>query len=109
MKMPDQLEIADKFGSRLGIEYGTAPLRSRVREFFRWLVSPRVHPCAGFMSTTTNKKIAIKYGQDWVKERGLNHVLELPMDSLNREPVTSLGDSNSDRIRFTWVFVQVGP
>ena len=37
------------------------------------------------MSTTTDKKIAIKYGQDWVKERGLNHVLELPMDSLNRE------------------------
>ena len=24
MKMPDQLEIADKFGSRLGIEYGVA-------------------------------------------------------------------------------------
>ena len=37
------------------------------------------------MSTTTDKKIAIKYGQDWVKERGLSHVLELPMDSLNRE------------------------
>ena len=51
------------------------------------------------MSTTTDKKIAVKYGQDWVKERGLNHVLELPMDSLNRELVTCLAESPSDRLR----------
>ena len=41
------------------------------------------------MSTTTDKKIAVKYGQDWDKGRGLNHVLELPMDSLNRKSITS--------------------
>ena len=53
------------------------------------------------MSTTTDKNIAIKYGQDWDKERGLSHVLELPMDSLNRKLVTSLADTHSDRIRIT--------
>jgi hypothetical protein len=59
MRIPHKLEVADKLGCRLGIEFG-------------------------FMSTTTNKAIAIKYGQDWIATRGLSYVLELKMDSLNR-------------------------
>jgi hypothetical protein len=59
MKMPDQIENASKFGARLGIEYG-------------------------FMSTTTDKAIAVHYGQDTWSGHGLSYVLQFEMDSLNR-------------------------
>ena len=39
---------------------------------------------AGFMSTTTNKQVAIHYGQDWDAERDLNYAMEFVLDSLNR-------------------------
>ena len=36
------------------------------------------------MSTTTDKAVALKYGEDTWSGHGLSHVLELQMDSLNR-------------------------
>ena len=38
----------------------------------------------GFMSTTTNKEVAIKYSKDWDAERDLSYVMQFSMDSLNR-------------------------
>ena len=38
----------------------------------------------GFMSTTTEKAVALRYGQDWDVERGLSYVMEFALDSLNR-------------------------
>ena len=58
-EMPMQLEVADKFASRVGIQLG-------------------------FMSTTTDMAVAKKYGKDRQKERNLSFVSELEMDSLNR-------------------------
>lgn len=37
-----------------------------------------------FMSTTTDKAVAIHYGQDWDAKRGLSYVMEFVLDSLNR-------------------------
>jgi tetratricopeptide (TPR) repeat protein len=59
MKLPARLEVPDRFGGRLGIEYG-------------------------FMSTTTDKAVAMNYGEDTWSGHGLSHVLEVQMDSLNR-------------------------
>ena len=53
------LVVADKFGSKLGIEFG-------------------------FMSTTTNKAIAVHYGKDTMSGNGLSFVFEFTLDSLNR-------------------------
>ena len=55
MKLPDQLERPNKFGGRVGIEFA-------------------------FMSTTTNKEVAIKYSEDLDAERGLSYVMEFEMD-----------------------------
>jgi hypothetical protein len=38
----------------------------------------------GFMSTTTEKAVALRYGQDWDAARGLSYVMEYELDSLNR-------------------------
>ena len=38
----------------------------------------------GFMSTTTEKAVALRYGQDWDAARGLSYVMEFALDSLNR-------------------------
>ena len=62
LNMPKQLLEADEMGSRLGIEFG-------------------------FLSTTTDKAVAIKYGQDRDTQRNLSNVFEFPMDGLNRGAV----------------------
>ena len=36
------------------------------------------------MSTTTEKAVALRYGQDWDAARGLSYVMEYELDSLNR-------------------------
>ena len=36
------------------------------------------------MSTTTEKAVALRYGQDWDAARGLSYVMEYALDSLNR-------------------------
>ena len=59
LELPKELKIASKFGGKLGIEYS-------------------------FMSTTTNKNIAIEYGQDKWSGHDLGYVLEFSMDTLNR-------------------------
>ena len=41
------------------------------------------------MSTTTDKAVAIKYGQDWDAERGLSYAMEFQLDSLNRGSMVS--------------------
>jgi hypothetical protein len=36
------------------------------------------------MSTTTERAVALRYGQDWDAARGLSYVMEFALDSLNR-------------------------
>jgi hypothetical protein len=110
MHLPAQLERASKFGARMGIEYGE---RSFALVLASPLLPPHAAPyarpvwlpddehghtrhcilkvsvlytifMAGFMSTTTNKQVAIHYGQDWDAERDLNYAMEFVLDSLNR-------------------------
>ena len=38
----------------------------------------------GFMSTTLDKAVAIKYGKDWDTARDLSLIFEFPMDGLNK-------------------------
>ena len=59
MNMPKQLLERDALGSRLGIDFA-------------------------FISTSTDKKVAMHYGKDWDQERGLSYLLEFHMDSLNK-------------------------
>ena len=59
MKMPKQLLEHDALGSRLGIDFA-------------------------FISTSTDKAVAMHYGKDWDQERGLSYLLEFHMDSLNK-------------------------
>ena len=59
MKMPERLMKPDAFNSRLGIEMG-------------------------FMSTTTDAKVALVYGKDKNADRALNQVYEAHQDSLSR-------------------------
>ena len=38
----------------------------------------------GFMSTTTDRAVAVHYGQDWDAKRDLSYAMEFVLDSLNR-------------------------
>ena len=83
LELPRALEVPNKFGSRLGIEYGesTHSASNQVDLEVKHVLCARF---VGFMSTTTNKDVAIHYGQDTRSGKDLSYVLEFALDSLNR-------------------------
>jgi hypothetical protein len=64
MKMPESLLEPDSFGFKVAVE-------------------------SAFMSTTTDRTVAISYGQDWDPARGLNQVYVAQQDAFNRGCVLS--------------------
>ena len=59
MRMPPRLTDYNTLGGRLGIDFA-------------------------FISTSTDKAVAMRYGTDWDASRGLSFLLEFEMDSLNK-------------------------
>ena len=81
LKLPHELETPTKFGSLLGIEYGECRcFDSNCAVLDRRRLTVR----AGFMSTTTDKEVAVHYGQDTWSGKDLGYVLEFALDTLNR-------------------------
>lgn len=102
MRLPAQFEHPSKFGSRLSgpgrlstasasqlrqwvLHGGLCPGRGgRVPLTRLAALGPGSGIEYGFMSTTTERTVALRYGQDWDAARGLSYVMEFALDSLNR-------------------------
>ena len=54
----------------------------------------------GFMSTTLDKAVAIKYGKDWDTARDLSFMFDFPMDGLNKGAIIQASDPTAYHCSF---------